>query len=139
MAKQTSIPKIDEEFMKEVISRGFPMNRENLKEITNTVLVNEEKTTVENSKPKETEKRKRERAEHSDYLIYFEKVDLMDRQPLYVTRETHLTLTNLVNTIGGRNANIGSYAENIIRHHLESNKDEINSLYNEATVKKPIP
>ena len=32
MAKQTTIPKVDENFMREVISQGFPMKKEILNE-----------------------------------------------------------------------------------------------------------
>ncbi|MDD5053183.1 MAG: DUF3408 domain-containing protein [Sulfuricurvum sp.] len=138
MAKQTTIPKVDENFMREVISQGFPMKKEilNEKEKEFSTIIKEDEPVIETTKIKEPQKRKR--TEQTDYReTYFEKVDLTDRQSLYITRETHLTLLSIVNVIGGHKVNISSYVENIILHHLESHKDEINNLY-ENKFKKPI-
>ena len=135
MAKQTTIPKVDEDFMREMISQGFPRKKESSIE-NDLQVIKENEPNVENSKPKETPTRKRNT--QADYRkTYFEKVDLSDRQSLYISRETHLTLFNVVNMIGGHKATISSYVENIILQHLESHKDKINQLY-ETLYKKPI-
>jgi hypothetical protein len=47
MAKQTTNPKVDEDFMREVISQGFPMNKESLKEKDISVIIKEDKLTIE--------------------------------------------------------------------------------------------
>jgi len=138
MAKQTTIPKVDEDFMREVISQGFPMKKEtsNEKEKEFSTIIKEDEPLIETPKIKEPQKRRR--TEQSEYREnYFEKVDLTDRQSIYISRETHLTLLSIVNVIGGHKANISSYVENIILHHLESHKEEINNLY-ENKFKKPI-
>ena len=136
MAKQTTIPKVDEDFMREVISQGFPMKKENSNEKVLSTIIKEDDFVIETPKIKEPQKRKR--TEQTDYReTYFEKVDLTDRQSIYISRETHLTLLSIVSVIGGHKANISSYVENIILQHLESHKDEINTLY-ENKFKKPI-
>ena len=136
MAKQTTIPKVDEDFMRDIISQGFPMKKESSNEIELSTIIKEDDPIIETPKIKEPQKRRR--TEQTDYReIYFEKVDLTDRQSLYITRETHLTLLSIVNVIGGHKANISSYVENIILQHLESHKEEINNLY-ENEFKKPI-
>ena len=136
MAKQTTIPKVDENFMREVISQGFPMKKESSNEKELSTIIKEDEPAIETPKIKEPQKRRR--TEQSEYREnYFEKVDLTDRQSIYISRETHLTLLSIVNVIGGHKANISSYVENIILHHLESHKDEINNLY-ENKFKKPI-
>jgi hypothetical protein len=48
---------------------------------------------------------------------------------LYITRATHEKLMLIVNVIGGRKATISSYVENILLHHLEHFKEEINRLF----------
>lgn len=132
MAKQTQIPKVDEDFMKQVISQGFPMKRETM-EIAAPTLI--EKPI---DPPTEVQPRKRKRAEQADYReTFFEKNDFTDRQPLYITRDTHLTLLDIVQVVGGHKATISSYVENIIREHLENHKEEINHLY-EIRFKKPV-
>lgn len=136
MAKQTTIPKVDEDFMREVISQGFPMKKESLKGKDLSVIIKEEKPAVKTPKTKDTPKQKR--IEQTDYRgIYFEKINLSDRQQVSISRETHLTLFNVVNMIGGHKATISSYIENIILQHLETHKEEINNLY-ENQCKKPI-
>jgi hypothetical protein len=136
MAKQTIIPKVDEDFMRNVISQGFPMKKESLKEKDISVIIKEDEQTIEIPKVKEFSKRKR--TEQTNYReTYFEKVDLSDRQQISISRETHLTLFSVVNMIGGHKATISSYVENIILQHLESHKEEINHLY-ENQYKKPI-
>lgn len=135
MAKQTTIPKVDEDFMRKMISQGFPSKKETSIE-NDLSVIKEDEPSMENSKSKEAHTRKRNAP--TDYRkTYFGKVDLSDRQSIYISRETHLTLFNVVSMIGGHKATISSYVENIIRQHLESHKEEINNLY-EIQYKKPI-
>lgn len=136
MVKQTNIPKVDEDFMREVISQGFPLKKESLKEKDISVIIKEDEQTIEIPKVKEVSKRKR--TEQNNYKeTFFEKVDFSDRQQISISRETHLTLFSVVNMIGGHKATISSYVENIILQHLESHKEEINHLY-ENQYKEPI-
>ena len=136
MAKQTNIQKVDEDFMKDVISQGLPMKREAIIENDRTTIIEENKSAIES--PDVIEAPNQEQTEKVDYCeTYFEKVDLTYRQSLCITKETHSTLLNVVNMIGGRKANLSSYVENIILQHLESHKEEINNLY-ENEFKKPI-
>ena len=136
MAKQTTIPKVDEDFMREVISQGFPMKKESLKGKDLSIIIKEDKPAVKTHKTKNTPKRKQ--IEQTDYMeIYFEKINLTNRQQVSISRETHLTLFSLVSMIGGHGATISSYIENIILQHLENYKEELKDMY-ENQCKKPI-
>jgi len=137
MAKQTTIPKVDEDFMREVISQGFPMKKEALKGKDVSVIIKEDKKpAVKTGKTRNTPKQKQ--IEQTDYLeTYFEKVNLTNRQQISISRETHLTLFSLVSMIGGHGATISSYIENIILQHLESYKEELKDMY-ETQCKKLI-
>ena len=68
---------------------------------------------------------------------YFQKVELADRQPLYVSRTTHEKLMRIVTVIGGRKVTVSSYVENILLRHFEQYQDEINTLY-ESHFQKPV-
>lgn len=140
MAKQTSSrPQIDEDFMKEIISQGVPVRRdvppleppseevEALPELPKTETVQAEKPTPR--------KRKNQSGDYRE--TYFQKVELIDRQPLYVSRNTHEKLMRIVTVIGGRKATASSYVENILLQHFEQHQDEINTLY-ESQFQKPI-
>lgn len=135
MAKQTNIPKVDEDFMKEVISQGFPV-KQYTTNLNERAIIKENEPAIETPKIKEAVKRT-----HTGQTyyreIYFERVDFTNRQPLWLTKETHLTLLKIVNVIGGHKATLSSYVENIIQQHLESHKEEINDLY-ENKFKRPI-
>ena len=136
MAKQTTIPKVDEDFMREVISQGFPMKKESLKGKDLSIIIKEDKPVVKTHKTKNTPKRKQ--IQQTDYMeTYFEKINLSDRQQVSISRQTHLTLFSLVSMIGGHGATISSYIENIILQHLESYKEELKDMY-ETQCKKPI-
>jgi len=136
MAKQTTIPKVDEDFMREVISQGFPMKKESLKGKDLSIIIKEDKPAVKTHKTKNTPKRKQ--IEQTDYMeTYFEKINLSDRQQVSISRQTHLTLFSIVSMIGGHGTTISSYIENIILQHLESYKEEIKDMY-ETQCRKPI-
>jgi len=136
MTKQTTIPKVDEDFMREVISQGFPMKKEALKGKDISVIIKEDKPAVKTPKTRNTPKRKQ--IEQTDYMeIYFEIINLTNRQQVSISKETHLTLFRLVSMIGGHGATISSYIENIILQHLESYKEELKDMY-ETQCRKPI-
>lgn len=132
MAKQNGgLPKIDENFMKELISQGLPAQRENQPDNA----PEEQRTeTVQVEKPTP---RKRKNGTGDYRETYFQKVELADRQPLYVSRSTHEKLIRIVTVVGGRKATVSSYVENILLRHFEQYQDEINTLY-ENNFQKPF-
>ena len=136
MAKQTNVPKVDEDFMREVISQGLPMKRDTTIENDRTTIIKENESAIETLDV--IGALNEEQAEEVDYReTYFEKVDLSYRKSICIAKETHSTLLNIVNMIGGRKTNLSSYVENIILQHLENHKEEINELY-ENGFKRPI-
>ena len=142
MAKQNGgMPKIDENFMKELISQGVPAKRENLPD--DAPLPGGEKVITQEGQQEEVvqvEKPtpRRRKGGTGDYReTYFQKVELADRQPLYVSRTTHEKLMRIVTVIGGRKVTVSSYVENILLRHFEQFQDEINALY-ESHFQKPV-
>lgn len=143
MAKQNGgKPQIDEDFMKEIISQGLPVKKQE----TPTVTVETEIETPDKPEikvePKEEkavkEPARRKKNAPGDYReTYFMRVDLTDRQPLYVSRTTHEKLMKIVTVIGGRKATVSSYVENILLRHFDQFQDEINELY-ESKFEKPF-
>ena len=138
MAKQSGrMPKIDEDFMKELISQGVPAKREDAPQPggeTETAHEGRQTETVQVEKPTP---RKRKGSSGDYRETYFQKVELADRQPLYVSRSTHEKLMRIVTVIGGRKVTVSSYVENILLRHFEQYQDEINNLY-ESHFQKPV-
>ena len=142
MAKQNgNMPKIDEDFMKELISQGVPAKRENLPD--DAPLPGGEKVITQEGQQEEVVRvekptpRKRKGGTGDYRETYFQKVELADRQPLYVSRTTHEKLMRIVTVIGGRKVTVSSYVENILLRHFEQYQDEINTLY-ESNFQKPV-
>ena len=128
MAKQNgTMPKIDEDFMREVISQGVPGKLDGGKPDDMPQEAQAEKPTP----------RKRKNSPGDYRETYFRKVELSDRQPLYVSRTTHEKLMRIVTVIGGRKVTVSSYVENILTRHFEQYQDEINALY-ESNFQKPF-
>lgn len=132
--------------MKEIISQGLPVKKQE----TPTVVVETKIETPDkpDDKPEIKAEQKEEKAVKEparrkknapgDYReTYFMRVDLTDRQPLYVSRTTHEKLMKIVTVIGGRKATVSSYVENILLRHFEQFQDEINELY-ESKFEKPF-
>ena len=127
MAKQNgTLPKIDEDFMRELISQGVPIKQDN--DRTDDVP---QETLAETAQAEKPTPRKRRNSPGDYRETYFRKVELTDRQPLYVK------LMRIVSVIGGRKVTVSSYVENILLRHFEQYQDEINTLY-ENNFQKPF-
>ena len=145
MAKQSGEkPQIDEDFMKEIISQGLPVKKQETPSVA--VETPDKPETADKpeikAEPKEEkavkEPARRKKNTPGDYgETYFMRVDLTDRQPLYVSRATHEKLMKIVTVIGGRKATVSSYVENILLRHFDQFQDEINELY-ESKFEKPF-
>lgn len=144
MAKQEKV-QVDEDFMKQIISQGLPVKQEIPPKIVSkepdTPEVIQETMEEPVRQPEEKpirEATRRKKSTTADYReIYFQKIELPDRQPIYVSRSTHEKLMKIVKVIGERKATISSYVETIILHHFEQYQDEINELYRK-TLERPI-
>ncbi len=145
MAKQSGgKPQIDEDFMKEIISQGLPVKKQETPSVAvetpdKPETVNKEEIKEEPKEEKAVkEPARRKKNAPGDYReTYFMRVDLTDRQPLYVSRTTHEKLMKIVTVIGGRKATVSSYVENILLRHFDQFQDEINELY-ESKFEKPF-
>ncbi len=85
-------------------------------------------TTVKETIAKPAEKRKRK--PQADYQsLFFNRIDFTNRKPLYITATTHRRLMRIVHLMDESKATISSYVENIILNHLDTFKEEIDTIY----------
>ena len=134
------MPKIDEDFMRELISQGVPGKQDVGKQDDvpqETLAEVPQETLAETAQAEKPTPRKRRNSPGDYRETYFRKVELTDRQPLYVSRTTHEKLMRIVTVIGGRKVTVSSYVENILLRHFEQYQDEINTLY-ENNFQKPF-
>ncbi|BAR96485.1 conjugative transposon protein TraB [Prevotella intermedia] len=74
-------------------------------------------------------RRERRKADKGDYeSLFICRNTLKNRKTIYIAKELQDTLAEIVMSMRNRDMTIGIYVENIILHHLEIYKDEINRL-----------
>ncbi|MBD8390481.1 DUF3408 domain-containing protein [Dysgonomonas sp. BGC7] len=87
-------------------------------------------TTISTELPLSKAPAKRKRKTQDDYQeAFFVRVDFTHRKPLYITAATHRRLMRIVHLMDESKATISSYVENIIQHHLETFKEDIDTIY----------
>ncbi|MDD4590260.1 MAG: DUF3408 domain-containing protein [Parabacteroides sp.] len=73
---------------------------------------------------------KRKRKQQADYQdVFFNRIDFTHRKPLYITATTHRRLMRIVHLMDESKATISSYVENIILNHLETFKEDVDTIY----------
>jgi hypothetical protein len=140
--------------LRSMVHQGVPLEKSDEKTASEEVksvdtVAEEETTTVEKteaetkleiagevaepvtkvSEPvKPTERRKRK--PQADYQsLFFNRIDFTHRKPLYITATTHRRLMRIVHLMDESKATTSSYVENIILNHLDTFKEEIDTIY----------
>lgn len=122
-------PKITEEDMKRSLSARLG-ETQNVAPVSEPIIEKAEEQQAELFTT--TVPIRKKRNNQGDFkTIFFSRMELEDRQPLYVSRKVHERITAIVNEVGGRKSTVSSYVENIMLHHLETFKAEIDKLYEE--------
>lgn len=117
--------------LRAIVHQGVPMEAEN-QSIPRTEDVKAAETVDAVSEPvvKTVEPSKRKRKVSMDYQdVFFTRIDFTHRKPLYITANTHRRLMRIVHLMDESKATISSYVENIILNHLETFKEDIDTIY----------
>lgn len=73
-----------------------------------------------------------------DYsAVFLCRYELKSRQGIYIEKETNETIKRIVHNIGNERLTVSGFIENVLKHHFELYKEEINNLY-ESKFSKPI-
>ena len=54
---------------------------------------------------------------------------LADNRRVYISAEMHALLTRIVAAVGKDKTSVGNYVTEIVREHLERNRDSVNAIY----------
>ncbi len=118
--------------LRSIVHQGVPLDQTEQQ----TILQKEETKSTEVietlSEPviKTAESPKRKRKTAMDYQdVFFTRIDFTHRKPLYITATTHRRLMRIVHLMDESKATISSYVENIILNHLETFKENIDTIY----------
>ena len=126
MAKKENEYEIDEDFLLASIGerkegKAPPKKEEEIAE-----------NIEEAVKPKENSSKRNKRSCSStdDYEATFLcRNEIRLRQGAYISRPVYQTIMRIVKQIAGDDVSVGGYIDNVLKHHLEKYKDEINTLY----------
>lgn len=99
--------------------RGTPVHSPPIEPTYST----ESTVITESTKRTSTKQRKESLEEYKETFLKAPKI--IDRQPVFISRELRDKIDELVRRIGERKMSVSGFIENVIRHHLETYKDEI--------------
>lgn len=122
--------KIDEQTLKDAVTRGIPRDSGYMPPPYNPPKYNDDDVT-DGSEIKESPRiLKGRNSELERYKAkYLQKTEKVGRQFICVSDELHKSLSKLVNGLEVKGASISSYAENILRDHLDEHREMLNNDY----------
>lgn len=121
--------------LQELVAKGIPMKPREPEPPIEPMEVSHE---VVSERSKSVERTKKRVVSKGDYeSLFVVKNDLKERKTIYIAKELLGKLTDVIMSMKNREMTIGIYVENIVLHHFEMYKDEINSI-SETKFKKPL-
>jgi hypothetical protein len=116
-----------------VVDAAVPM--ETVTEVETAIIEQTVEAIGEVAEPTVKSPEKRKRKPQADYQsLFFNRIDFTHRKPLYITATTHRRLMRIVHLMDESKATISSYVENIILNHLDTFKEEIDTIYRTNTI-----
>ena len=132
--KENQNGKVDPIAIRKLISQGIPMKRKE----SEMKRFQSEEQCIESERPNDepiskdflrVPRRERRKSDKSDYeSLFICRNTLKNRKTIYIAKELQDTMADIVMSMRNRDMTIGIYVENIILHHLDTYKDEINRL-----------
>ena len=130
-------PRIDEELVRQMIGGQAPLTE-------NVVVDTDAEPQPEDAPPPEAASAAEPRRRRAP-LPDFEKTFLLpqdntrtSRSSIYVSAHIKRMITEVVKKIGQEHMTVTAYVDNILRHHLELYKDDINRIHKEQNSKNII-
>lgn len=121
--------------LRSMVHQGVPLEKtmenttsEEVKSASVDSEVMEPASKVPEPPAKPIERRKR-KPQANYQSLFFNRIDFTHRKPLYITATTHRRLMRIVHLMDESKATISSYVENIILNHLDTFKEEIDTIY----------
>ena len=131
---EKKIDTIDPVAIRELVSQGIPMKRKESEIKSSQIEELSEKSDSRDDEPVakdfvKSQKQEQRMAAKGDYeSLFICRNTLKNRKTIYIAKELQDKLAEIVMSMRNRDMTIGIYVENIILHHFEIYKDEINKL-----------
>ena len=149
MAKKPKI-EVDESLVKQVIAGQLPITTKVTRVIPEQIPIPAEPPSVPEidtekipdetpSVPAAQEPRRRRTPPLSDYeRMFLTPVEYGIRATLYVNASTKRKILEILKRIGGERLSATSYVDNILQHHIETFRDDINRLDRKRNFEKLV-
>lgn len=79
--------------------------------------------------PSETEPKRKKIIQADFRTTFLTHTIVRDRYAVYISRDTKQTIENIIQHLSTNKVSLSGYIENVLRHHVELYKDEINREY----------
>ena len=136
MAKRPTV-EVDEDYLKEIMAGGTLQTRKGPTKSINIQQPVKEEEKESDVQPVETAKPVRKKREAQDYEVAFlQRKAGVPRRQTYISSSLYEKINSFLPVIAG-GLSITAYLDNILTHHLEQYKDDINELY-ERKSQKPF-
>lgn len=121
--------------LQELVAQGIPMKPRERESPADTTPTTQSEGVSEIPKP--IERTKRKTIPKGDYeSLFLEALEFKERRAVYISREKHQQISYILKTIDSGEVTVGAFVEQILDHHLELYREEIDALY-ELRCKKP--
>ena len=138
MAKRPMMD-VDEEHLKEIMAGGLGRVKKEPPK-TPQELPPESSDSEQPQKEvfvKEPKSIRKKREAHDYESLFLERKASVDRRQTYIDADLHKKVSSFLPVIAGHQFSVPAYISNILAHHLELHKEDINELY-ERKSKKPF-
>jgi len=141
MAKRPTV-EVDEEYLREVMAGGATRLHKESEQAKPPTSVSQSAHPVKEEKDESAESEKtakpgRKKQEVKDYeSIFLQRRASVPRRQTYIASELYETINSFLPVLT-RGLSITAYLDNILTHHLEQYRDDINAMY-ESKSKKPL-
>jgi len=81
--------------------------------------------TIITEQPKRTSSKQRKESLDEYRELFLHAPMIIDRQPIFISRELRDKIDEVVRKLGERKMSVSGFAENVLYHHLESYKEEV--------------
>ena len=107
--------KVDQSTFNELLHKSYPP----------ILPTDTTESTVTTEQPKRTSSKqcKESLGEYRETFLRVPKI--IDRQPIFISRELRDKIDEVVRRLGERKMSVSGFAENILHHHLESYKEDV--------------
>lgn len=119
--------KVDEEYVMGLIAGDTPIHR-----VDNKALAEQPEQVLAEPTPQPKERKSKHKStDCQDYAdTFLRKVEISNRQQLYIGVKTYDRLYEKVFNMGGRKASIGAFIECLLNDHFNRYKDVIEQIEN---------